>query len=123
MKIFKSVKFLSNILSDKKKCKILLITGSESYDNLNILFKIENYFKNFQSIRYIVDTPNPEYNKIKKGISFFRNYNPDIVIAIGGGSVIDTAKLIITIPLKNSKLIFTKKNYYNTQRPLFIIIK
>ena len=38
--------------------------------------------------------PNPTVNNVKDGVQVFKNVNADYIIAIGGGSSIDTAKAI-----------------------------
>lgn len=38
--------------------------------------------------------PNPRLSKVREGISLCRNQNIDFILAIGGGSVIDSAKAI-----------------------------
>ncbi len=37
---------------------------------------------------------NPTINNVQTGYKLFKEFNPDVIIAIGGGSVIDTAKAI-----------------------------
>ncbi|WP_295732320.1 iron-containing alcohol dehydrogenase [uncultured Muribaculum sp.] len=44
---------------------------------------------NFEGI-----TPNPTDDKVREGIDIVRRNNIDIIVAVGGGSVIDTAKAI-----------------------------
>ena len=36
--------------------------------------------------------PDPSFDTIKKGVEMMNNFNPDVIIAIGGGSPIDAAK-------------------------------
>ena len=38
--------------------------------------------------------PEPDVNVIEEGVEFAKNFNPDVFAAVGGGSVIDAAKLI-----------------------------
>ncbi len=37
---------------------------------------------------------NPTINNVKAGLAAFKAFNPDVIIAIGGGSCIDTAKAV-----------------------------
>ena len=38
--------------------------------------------------------PNPYLDEVVEGIELYKNANPDVVLAIGGGTAIDLAKLI-----------------------------
>ena len=38
--------------------------------------------------------PEPDVDVIEEGVEFAKNFNPDVFVAIGGGSVIDAAKLV-----------------------------
>lgn len=51
--------------------------------------KIENIVVKFNSF-----SPNPLYDEVCEGVKLFRGKNCDGIIAIGGGSAIDTAKCI-----------------------------
>ena len=56
---------------------------------------------------------NPEVDDLKSGIEIFKSFKPEIVIAVGGGSVIDIAKLINIFSFQNfspEKIINEKKN-------------
>ena len=61
----------------------------------------ENFFKKlseeFEFIQYNDFSENPKYEELEKGINLFRDSDCDIIVAAGGGSVIDTAKLINTL--------------------------
>ena len=52
--------------------------------------------------------PNPDFRDIQKGVAAFEAANPDVIIALGGGSPIDTAKVIKAV-------MFTKETYDPTQ--------
>lgn len=54
-------------------------------------------------------TENPDFRDIVKGAELFREFKPDLIIAIGGGSPIDVAKVI-------KVLVFTKE-LYNPEEP------
>ena len=87
-------KNLSNALEGYKK--VLLVYGQNSIKVNGIYSKVVEelnktrvaYFELF-GIR-----PNPEISKVKEGLKIVRENNIDLILAIGGGSVIDTAKSI-----------------------------
>jgi alcohol dehydrogenase class IV len=74
--------------------KIFLVYGKNSFR----LSGAEEIFSghSIENVSYAVfnPTPNPDIEEIKKGIASFKEFEPDMVIAVGGGSVIDTAKAI-----------------------------
>lgn len=102
---FGSIKNLKNILKKENPKKIFLVTGKKSFKKSgakDIIFKyLENYdfvhFDNFSSIPLIED--------IKNGIQVFKNEKCDFVIALGGGSVIDFAKLTNILASQNKNKI------------------
>ena len=88
------IRELSKCLKNKKYKKILIITGKNSYfksganailksiitdKDVNIFFK-----KNFI----------PEIKELKKIVKLTENFMPDLILAIGGGTVIDYSKIV-----------------------------
>ena len=86
---------LENILSILKAKRIFIVCGGNSF--LPISKTIKNLLKNFSTSYFRVMNSKPNISSIKSGIKEFDDFNPDIILAIGGGSVIDTAKLIKTL--------------------------
>ena len=58
----------------------------------NIVSKISLITRNY--IVFNNYNPNPTYEDIKKGLELFKMSRANTIIAIGGGSTIDTAKCI-----------------------------
>lgn len=58
--------------------------------------KLGDYFKRskLELIEFTDFTPNPEYASIERGVRLFNEKNCEAIIAVGGGSAIDTAKCI-----------------------------
>jgi len=90
---FSSTNELKIFLKDKKFKKILIICGETSFkgsgadkiiNNLLINKKTEFYYKKF---------PYPDLNELKQIISYIKKSSPDLIIAVGGGSVLDYAKI------------------------------
>lgn len=48
----------------------------------------------FEFIEFAGVVPNPVLSRVMEGIEVCREYKPDLILAIGGGSTIDTAKAI-----------------------------
>ena len=89
-----ALSYLSNELKNYKK--VLLVYGQSSikknglYDEIikQLLSAKTEYFE-VSGVR-----PNPDIGKVKDGLKLVRENNIDLILAIGGGSVIDTAKSI-----------------------------
>ena len=93
---------LTNELIDRKYKKALVVTDNTLLELgitdkiLDILDKVGLSYEIFSDVK-----PNPTINNVKKGLRVANKYHVDCVIAIGGGSVIDTAKaigIIVTNP-------------------------
>lgn len=85
---------LSKILEKIKSRKIFLVTGKNSFVNSGAMEKIKNLWNEFKIVHFKDFTENPKFNDAGKGVNHFRSEHCDTIIAVGGGSVIDMAKLI-----------------------------
>jgi phosphonopyruvate decarboxylase len=85
-----SIKNLSHIIKNEKAKKAIVFTGKKSFKEVKNIFKKQintlkcTYYNDFSN--------NPQEKEVKKALSQL-NGTYDIIIAIGGGSVIDFAKL------------------------------
>ncbi|MBN1950093.1 MAG: iron-containing alcohol dehydrogenase [Bacteroidales bacterium] len=73
----------------------LLVTGKQSWYNSGLKVKVEKYIQaaGIKWEHYIISgEPSPAH--IDDAVSGFRAFNPDMVVAIGGGSVLDAGKAI-----------------------------
>ena len=98
---------ISQILAKHKPKKIILITGKKSFDDSGANQKLMPYLKDYEVIRFNEFTTNPKIEDVIKGIERINDENPDFIISIGGGSVIDIAKQINVLSFQSS---FSKKN-------------
>ena len=74
--------------------KILLVTGKDSYKKSGSEDRLAPYLDNIISRRFFDFEVNPNIEDVQAGIDIILSFKPDLVLAIGGGSVIDMAKLI-----------------------------
>ena len=76
--------------------KVLIHFGGGSAQKSGLLDKIRSSLKN-EGIRFVElggVKPNPRDGLVYEGINFCRKENIDFILAVGGGSVIDSAKAI-----------------------------
>jgi len=85
---------IKKIISDLGAKNILLVTGKDSYKKSGSEEKIFQYLGDAVIKRFFDFEANPNIKDVQVGINIISSFKPDLVIAIGGGSVIDIAKLI-----------------------------
>lgn len=75
---------------------VLIVIGGEAIEKNGILDRVLTTMKGFDFRFFYFNgiKPNPEHSKINEGIRFCRQLSIDVILAIGGGSVIDSAKAI-----------------------------
>ena len=76
--------------------KVLLVYGSDRIKKDGLFHKVEESLKNQQIQCYELGgvLPNPRLGLVRKGIELCRKEDVTFILAIGGGSAIDTAKAI-----------------------------
>lgn len=77
-----------------KPNKIMLVTGRKSMKELGVTDRIIDYLKDYQVVVYDRVKQNPTVRMIEDGIRFLEVEECDLVIGLGGGSAIDTAKAV-----------------------------
>lgn len=92
--VFYEVDTLNREIQKYSFKNIFLLTGGKSYIESGGENTIQSLFPNSNIERHIVENPNPKINEIKKHLDIFDNGKYDVIVSIGGGSVIDTGKCI-----------------------------
>ena len=84
---------IKKLLSDKYFKRILIITGKNSYfkSGANIFF--ERLIANKQKKIFFKNSTLPEINELRLIINSIKSFQPQLLIAIGGGAVMDYAKI------------------------------
>ena len=86
--------YLKAVLEDENPSSIFLVTGKESFQYSGAQKAIEPLLEGYQVISFSDFSLNPQLEDVKKGMALFKKSNSELVIAVGGGSVIDMAKSI-----------------------------
>lgn len=97
-----AIENLSKILDLEKSKKVLVFTGKKSFENIRQIFEKE--LIDCQKTYYNDFSTNPKEEDLKTAIKNL-GQNFDIIIAIGGGSVIDFAKAYRYYLKSNLKLV------------------
>ncbi len=102
--------------------KVLLVYGGGSikssglYNQIIEILKTEN---KFYLELYGVE-PNPKLKKVREGIKLVTKNNIDLLLAVGGGSTIDTAKAIAVGAISKHDILDLLLNKYQPEKGLAI---
>ncbi|MDQ3020498.1 MAG: phosphonoacetaldehyde reductase [Bacteroidota bacterium] len=88
------VKILSEILLRSGFKKIFLVTGKNSFKISGAENFLKEILSDYRVIRFDNFTANPKLEEIENGIEEYKKSECDIIISVGGGSVVDVAKSI-----------------------------
>lgn len=86
---------LTKEIKQRSFSNILVVTDKALID-ARVTDKVVDELKK-ENIKYSIFSdlkPNPTVENVKNGVEFFKNNNSDCIVAVGGGSAIDTAKAI-----------------------------
>ena len=87
---------VGNLIKEQNCKKVLIHYGSGSARRSGLLDRIEAIFDK-EGITYVElggVVPNPRLSLVYEGIALCKKENVDFILAVGGGSVIDSAKAI-----------------------------
>jgi alcohol dehydrogenase class IV len=85
---------LHKYLKIKKYKKILIITGKNSYFKSGANIILKSIIKDKNVKYYFKENFFPEIKELKKIIKLTNKVKPDLILAIGGGTVIDYSKVV-----------------------------
>ncbi len=89
-----SILRIEEIISQYACKRIFLVTGKNSFKECGAEKALKKILFERIVYRFYDFSANPNIDDVEKGIEILRSFSPDIIIAVGGGSVIDMAKAI-----------------------------
>lgn len=107
-----AIQSLEKIIAGLNINNILLVRGNQSYIKSGAKETLSPIFEKYNVVEFAEFSVNPKLEEAKMGFELFKKNNIDVIIAIGGGSVIDTAKII--------KYLAIQKNSINTNIPFIV---
>jgi len=94
---------LPSIVESYAPRSILLVLGERSFRSSRHYQELREWLGPYQVIESAAITQNPQQAFIQDEINRLQPINYDLVIAIGGGSVIDVSKLLASIPRQKER--------------------
>ncbi len=83
---------LNGIINKENVKKVFVVCDKVMFEKWPLKKELED--NNIEYVLFSDFTPNPQFNDIVEGIELFKKEECDFIISIGGGSSIDTAKII-----------------------------
>ena len=93
---------MADLLAREQARRVLLVTGRDSYVRSGAEQALGPALEGRSVTRFHDFETNPNLPDVERGIRLCRDVAPDVVIAIGGGSVIDVAKAINVLSVQDS---------------------
>jgi alcohol dehydrogenase class IV len=85
---------LASLLDRYQAQRIFLVTGKRSFELSGASAALAPLLES-RSVTHFNDfSPNPTLEEVETGLALYRSEAPDLVLAIGGGSAMDLAKMI-----------------------------
>ena len=100
---------LSILFEEKNFQKILIITGKNSFEKSGAKIKLEKLLQKKNHKTFFKENDYPEINELKAFISVIDLFKPDVILSVGGGAVLDLAKIGNCLYLENNYVDKIKK--------------
>ena len=101
---------LKNFIKDEKFNKIFLLCGKTSFITSGAKIFINNCLDKNKHKIFFKESEIPRLDELIKIIKEVRKFKPDLILAIGGGTIIDYAKIANVVEIKDD-LASLIKNY------------
>ena len=114
---------LESIVKSYNLKNIFLVSGRSFVRKTGLLDKILEKLNNYNIITYDKVSPSPKLEELDDALSKARKYNAELIIGFGGGSVLDTGKIVsVMMDKEESILDYIKKQNKRLHKTPFIAI-
>ncbi|MFC1559157.1 phosphonoacetaldehyde reductase [Gemmatimonadota bacterium] len=115
---------LETILKELHPRSIFLVTGKTSFSSSGAKSRLTGILAPYRTVTFSDFSVNPKLSDVVAGIAEFQRSNADLIIAVGGGSVLDIGKLvrILAVQAEDPRLIVESNSGIEVKgRPLIAI--
>ncbi|MEZ6091481.1 MAG: phosphonoacetaldehyde reductase, partial [Pirellulaceae bacterium] len=89
-----SIKNVPSVLKPLRLERLFVVLDQAAYDASGANRLLESVLTQYSTVRFSEFELNPKLEDVERGIALYRDFAPDFVISLGGGTAIDLAKLI-----------------------------
>jgi alcohol dehydrogenase class IV len=121
---FSGLDQLPFILERYKARRILIVKGKNSFRESGAERLIHDKLEKYTSVQMGELGSVPTIGDVTRGVEAIRSFSPDMIVAIGGGNVLDVAKLMNIFAVQSgsvSDYLFGKKRIEGKGKPLVAI--
>ncbi len=115
-------KKIYNFLNKGNYNKILIISGKQSFIRSGAKKLIFKFTKNKKRFIFLKKNIIPQFEELKSIISFKEKIKPDLIVAIGGGCVMDYAKIASVFKISNDLIERVKYSNFNNLKTTVLAI-
>ncbi|MDG1895318.1 MAG: phosphonoacetaldehyde reductase [Fuerstiella sp.] len=90
------------IIDRNSASRLFFVVDESAYGASGAAVILDPYFRNCRVTRFADFELNPKVHDVERGIEQFHAADPDLVIALGGGTAIDLGKLIGTLACQDA---------------------
>ena len=95
-------------LEHEKYTRVFVVASENGWKRFN-QNGIQSFFPDRECFFFSDFSNNPDFSEIQRGTALYHDFKPDLIVAIGGGSPIDVAKVI--------KILAHTREEYDPQQP------
>ena len=106
-------------ISDKHNVKRFMLVCDSAFKYISA-FEEYSRIKNI-AVKFSEFSPNPLYDEVCEGVKLFKAKNCDAIIAVGGGSAIDTAKCIRAFSKMSGDENYLKQEFVKSGIPFIAV--